>query len=76
MQDYEILIINDGRPIMRDGDVWTCKGTAVNPREIIRDLVSLESRVVVQAFRADGDVDVIDYVDGKHYHTTYGVNRC
>lgn len=72
---YDMYIINDGTPIIRDGDTWTLRGGEVNPDDLIHAIVALESYVEVQAFRVNGDIDVIDYVDGKHYHTTRAINR-
>lgn len=72
---YDMYIINDGTPIIRDGDAWKLRGVEVNPDDLIHTLVALVSVVEVQAFRANGTVDVIEYVDGKHYHTTRNINK-
>lgn len=72
---YDMYIINDGTPIIRDGNTWKLKGVEVNPDDLIHAIVALESYVEVQAVRVNGVIDVIEYVDGKHYHTTRGVNK-
>ena len=72
---YDTLIINGTMTLVRKGNAWTHKGTAVNPRDLIRDLASRQDYVEVEAIRTDGIVDVYEYVDGQHYHTTFAVNR-
>ena len=71
---YTMLIL-EGQPIVRDGNVWMHRGTAVDVRDLIRDLASRISPLEVQAVRKDGIVDVYEYVDGRYYHTTFGVNK-
>ena len=71
---YEMLIINDGKALVRDGDKWMRAGQEVDARHLIRTLAALMPVVEVQAVRTDGVIDVYEYVDGRYYRTTYAVN--
>lgn len=71
---YDTLIIN-GTTLFKTDGKWTHRGNEVDPRTIIRDLAGRNDYVEVEAIRTNGIVDIYEYVDGKHYHTTYAVNR-
>ena len=75
MYDKYTMIIAGHVTLVRDGDTWTRSGEAVNPWDVVQDVVMHHDYFDVLAICEDGTVDNIEYYAGYHHHTTFGVNR-